>query len=181
MSSEEREPIVALDAILRPEGLRTLIDSKVQLARQKLDRDGGAVLAWEAVPLDWYGDKLPSAVRSSWVFILRAGAATGAERHPNSHQRMMSYQGAGDLQIWQDDRWHSNLLVSDPNAELEKRWVSIPRNVWHQAEVPAEYDHWVVVSFHTAPENELIEERPDPADSRFTQQRKYAEMEEGAR
>ncbi len=174
MKNTELQILAALDGALRQEQVRALIDSKVRAVRQKLNRQGDALLAWETLPLEWYGNRLPGEIRSSWVFILRAGATTGAERHPNSHQRMMSYQGAGDFQTWSDDGWHSNLLVSDPGAELEKRWISIPTNVWHQAVVPPEHDHWVVVSFHTAPEKELIEE------TRHTN-RKYADMQEGAR
>jgi hypothetical protein len=44
----------------------------------------------------------------------------------------------------------------------------VPPNVWHQAVVPAE--DWVVVSFHTVPAEELIEERPDATD---LSQRRY--------
>ena len=55
--------------------------------------------------------------------------------------------------------WQSNVLVSDPDAPLERRWISIPKNVWHRPVIPKGAD-WVVVSFHTVPAAELIEERP---------------------
>jgi hypothetical protein len=129
------------------------------------------VLAWEPVPLDLYPGPLPKSIRSSWVFILRAGTATGAERHPNSHQRMMSYRGLGDFQTRTESEWSSHFLKSDPSLPLEAQWISIPPLVWHQAVVPAE--NWVVVSFHTASEDELIEERP--SDHESTVQRKYSE------
>ena len=51
-------------------------------------------------------------------------------------------------------------LTSDSDAPLEKRWISIPQNVWHQPVISKETD-WVVVSFHTVPAEELIEERPE--------------------
>jgi hypothetical protein len=41
-------------------------------------------------------------------------------------------------------------LTSDSDAPLEKRWISIPQNVWHQPIISKEAD-WVVVSFHTVP------------------------------
>jgi hypothetical protein len=129
-------------------------------------------MAWEPIPLSIYGNSLPPPIRSSWVFILRAGATTGAERHPNSHQRMMSIQGTGDMQTGGEGRWQSNLLVSDPNADLQRRWISIPQNVWHQVVVPEGTD-WVVVSFHTVPAEELIEERPGAADASQTRQKLY--------
>jgi hypothetical protein len=84
---------------------------------------------------------------------------------------MMSYRGVGDLQTGGAGRWQSNFLVSEAGAPLQKRWASVPPNVWHQAVVP--YQDWVVVSFHTVPAHELIEERPDPEDVRRTQQRHY--------
>jgi hypothetical protein len=123
-------------------------------------------MAWEPIPLSVFEDPLPGEVKSAWVFVLRAGADTGAERHPNSHQRMMSWEGRGDMRIKKREskegeiQWDSNVLVSDPDAPLEQRWISIPPNVWHRPVVP-KGDDWVVVSFHTVPAEELIEERPD--------------------
>jgi hypothetical protein len=114
---------------------------------------------------------LPPFIRSSWVFILRAGATTGAERHPNSHQRVMSFRGKGDLQTGGEGKWQSHHLNSNRDEDMEQRWLSIPTNVWHQADV-SDVD-WVVVSFHTVPAEELIEERPDKTDASRTQQRKY--------
>jgi hypothetical protein len=43
-----------------------------------------------------------------------------------------------------------SMLISDSDAPLEKRWISIPQNVWHQPIISKEAD-WVVVSFHTVP------------------------------
>ncbi len=128
-------------------------------------------MAWEPVPLTVYDGRLPETIRSSWVFILRALAATGAERHPNSHQRVMSYRGFGDLQVWANDQWRSHPLVSNLDGPIECRWASIPAGTWHQAVVPDE--DWVVVSFHTVSQDELIEERPHPDDAGSTRQQTY--------
>ena len=125
------------------------------------------------VPLALYGQKLPGDIRSSWIFILRAGSTTGAERHPNSRQRMMSYRGSGDLQTRTEEYWATNWLVSDLGAQLEHRWISIPPNAWHQAVVPGK--NWIVISFHTVPEHELIEERPDQDNAEMTKQRRYVQ------
>jgi hypothetical protein len=110
------------------------------------------------------------------VFVLRAAADTGAERHPNSHQRMMSFEGSGDMQTREPGGWQSNVLVSDPEAPLERRWISIPPNVWHRPVVGTDAD-WAVVSFHTVPADELIEERPDNSRKNGTKQMKYLEPE----
>ena len=63
-----------------------------------------------------------------------------------------------DVDAESEIAWHSHVLVSE-NAPLERRWVSIPKNVWHRPVIPKGTD-WVVVSFHTVPAEELIEERP---------------------
>jgi hypothetical protein len=157
--------------LLRHAAVTARIDPIVRCVQGKLGADRSAVMAWEPIPLPIYGVGLPDDIRSSWVFIVRAGATTGAERHPNSHQRVMAFRGCGDLQVWRDDGWASNLLEDDPGAPLERRWASIPRNVWHQAVVPDE--DWVVVSFHTVTAHELIEERPESVDLNVTHQRHY--------
>jgi len=91
MTAAERAILVELDQILRSEKVRTLIRPMVERVHAKLSRETGALMAWEPIPLTVYGGLLPGAIKSSWVFVLRAGANTGAERHPNSHQRMMSF------------------------------------------------------------------------------------------
>jgi hypothetical protein len=79
----------------------------------------------------------------------------------------------GDLQTKTKELWDSNPLKSDPKAPLNQRWISIPENVWHQAVTPDA--NWVVVSFHTVPAKELIEERPDANEPGSMQQKKYLE------
>jgi hypothetical protein len=140
--------------------------------REQLARKKDALMTWEPFPLDVLATILPSEIRSAWVFVLRSGADTGAERHPNSHQRMMSFEGSGDMQIGEPGKWQSNVLISNADAPLERRWISIPMNVWHRPVINAETD-WAVVSFHTVPAGELIEERPDESREAGTRQKKY--------
>ena len=144
-----------------------------------LARGPSEIEAWEAIPLELYGAPLPEDVGSSWMFVLRRGVTTGAERHPNSRQRMVSWKGGGDFQVHDGSGWRSHELVSDPRAPLKKRWLSIPPETWHQGVVGPE--DWLVVSFHTVPAGELVEERPDPADPdpfrpRRTRRRRYLEV-----
>ena len=171
MKKSSQKILRILDEIVRRKSVRAVIDSLVPRVEQKQKKDSEALLAWEPVPLDTYGKGLPNRIRSSWVFVVRAQAESGAERHPNSHQYMMSYRGSGDLQVMTGEKWGSNLLVSDLGKGIESRWISIPPYTWHQA--VAAKGVWVVVSFHTALEDELIEERPDPADTQLTRQRLY--------
>ena len=132
------------------------LDAVTRRVRAALVRDEALRLAWEPVPLEAYRD-LPDQIRSSWVFVLRAGTTTGAERHPNSIQRVMSFRGTADLQTWEDGRWRSNQLGG--GDALADRWLTIPENVWHRPVIAPGSD-WIVVSFHTADDTHLIEERP---------------------
>ena len=167
----ERHTLLALDSLLRRPLVRGRIDAEVEKLEPALAADPQALMAWEALPLSLFDPGLPETIQSSWVFILRKGCVTGAERHPNSHQRTLSYRGKGDLQTMQGGRWVSHKLSSDRAATLEKRWVSIPVNSWHQVVSAAET--WVVVSFHTAPAEKLIEERPRPENPQASRRRLY--------
>ena len=172
MMKEERSRLEALDMALRSESVRKHIRSIVVRVREQLARRKDALMSWEPFPLDVLAATLPGDIRSAWVFVLRAGADTGAERHPNSHQRMMSFEGSGDLQTGEPGKWQSNVLVSDRDAPLEQRWISIPTNVWHRPVIDNAAD-WAVVSFHTVPAEELIEERPDDSREAGTKQMTY--------
>ena len=172
MTKEERSRLEALDMALQSESVRQHIRSVVTRVRDQLARRKDALMSWEPFPLEVLTARLPTEIRSAWVFVLRAGADTGAERHPNSHQRMMSFEGSGDLQTGEPGKWQSNVLVSDPDAPLERRWISIPTNVWHRPIINAETD-WAVVSFHTVAAAQLIEERPDDSREAGTRQMKY--------
>jgi hypothetical protein len=181
MTPEERSRLEAIDTILRRQEVRAQIQPIIARVRAELSRNPDAVMTWEPIPLTTFRCALPEGIRSSWVFILRAGANTGAERHPNSHQRMMSFAGTGDMQIQEiaadtaaptAQRWQSNVLVSDPDAPLERKWISIPTDCWHQPVIPDDSD-WVVVSFHTVPADELVEERPVGREGGETKQMVY--------
>jgi hypothetical protein len=172
MTKEECWRLEVLDAALRSDRVREHIRSVVMRVREQLARKKDALMSWEPFPLNVLATTLPPEIRSAWVFVLRAGADTGAEKHPNSHQRMMSFEGSGDLQTGEPEKWKSNVLVSDPEAPLERRWISIPTNVWHRPVIDTAAD-WAVVSFHTVAAEELIEERPDNSSGAGTKQKKY--------
>ena len=182
MTKEERSILETLDKIVQSPPVRARIEPIVERVRADLARTPDALMSWEPVELETFGEQLPSSIRSGWVFVLRAGVDTGAERHPNSHQRMMTFAGSGDMKMDATGRpnevdseseiaWHSHVLVSDVKAPLERRWVSIPRNVWHRPVIPNGAD-WAVVSFHTVPAPELIEERPGAKQMLYETERK---------
>ncbi len=185
MTAEERSRLEALDAVVRSNEVRAKINPVVDRVCAALAQKPEAVMTWEPISLETFGQKLPPEIRSGWVFVLRAGADTGAERHPNSHQRMMTLHGTGDMRVQALhgksstgralSPWQSNVLVSEASAPLERRWISIPPNVWHRPVVGKDAD-WVVVSFHTVPAEELIEEKLDEAEGEL-RKKKYVESE----
>jgi hypothetical protein len=174
MTPEERTRLESIDTILQSETVREQIHPIIERVRAELARKKEAVMTWEPIPLTVFGRALPREIRSAWVFVLRAGVDTGAERHPNSHQRMMTFEGSGDMQTGEPGNWQSNVLIGNPEAPLEQRWISIPQNAWHRPVVGAEAD-WTVVSFHTVLAEELIEEKLDDSTKDGTKQMKYLE------
>lgn len=186
MTKAERKILETLDEIVRSKQVDAQIQPIIERVRAELREKPNAVMTWEPVALDVFGEKLPPSIRSGWIFVLRAGADTGAERHPNSHQRMMTFAGAGDMKIdvrgAPNDRkseseivWRSNVLISDPTAELEQRWISIPPKVWHRPVIPEGAD-WTVVSFHTVAAEDLIEERPGAKQMLYETERKQRDQ-----
>lgn len=186
MTDNERTLLQQLDKIVHSDRVRSEILPIVERVREDLARKPDALMAWEPVAVEMFGNELPPVIQSGWVFILRAGTDTGAERHPNSHQRMMTFAGTGDMKIDATGRpndveseseiaWHSHILVSDANAALERRWISIAKNIWHRPVIPNNSD-WVVVSFHTVTADELIEERPGAKQMLYETQRKRNQL-----
>jgi hypothetical protein len=182
MTKEERFTLETLDKIVQSGPVRSRIEPIVERIRADLARKPDALMSWEPVELETFGEQLPASIRSGWIFVLRGGVDTGAERHPNSHQRMMTFAGSGDMKMDATGRpneveveseiaWHSHVLVSDARAPLERRWISIPRNVWHRPVIPNGAE-WVVVSFHTVPADKLIEERPGAKQMLYETERK---------
>lgn len=163
----EIEIVQALDQLMRKQDLLAQLDGIISRARDKFAKTPDVFFTWEVVPLSLFGN-LPEGIRSSWIFIIRAGLPVEPHRHPNSHQRTMSVSGQGDLQTWEESGWSSHPITNDPQAALVNRWVSIPANVWHQAVVKSD---WLVLSFHTAAEADLLEEAFTDSHSK----RKYTE------
>ena len=171
MDTEEKKILEILDLALKDKSIKQLIDAAIMRIEQSLINDPKSLMAWEPIPLNLYNQKLPDEIKSSWIFVLRKNTTSGAERHPNSIQRMMTYKGSGDFQTKPDSIWISNILGNNFLGEIDKRWISIPLNVWHQGIVGDE--NWVVVSFHTAGVSDLIEERPEENDENKFHKQKY--------
>ena len=158
-----QDPVLrALNEIVSTDMGMATVTEGLRRANQQL-RATTALMAWEVVPLDVFRAGLPESIRSCWIFVIRAGAATGAERHPNSHQRSFSLAGSGTFELRDGKEWRPHALSSTEGGSIEQRCVSIPPSTWHR--LFAGPEPWGMVSFHTVAPEELIEERPvDPAD-----------------
>src|SRR6266481_8822596 len=92
MTPEERTRVESIEVVLQSDTVREQIRPIIERVRAELARKKEALMTWEPIPLTVFGGAMPPEIRSAWVFVLRAGADTGAERHPNSHQRMMTFE-----------------------------------------------------------------------------------------
>jgi hypothetical protein len=129
--NSEQAIVESSDRAIRAERASSFLSTLTAEVDALLKRDPASRLAWRTVPLEIY-DHLPGGIASSWVFLLRAGSSSGAARHPNSIQRVMSYQGWADMQTWNGHHWVSNVLRSETEQPLENCWLTIPTNVWHR-------------------------------------------------
>jgi hypothetical protein len=152
------DPLVAvLNEVVRSDSAASIIGTTLQRVLRQLDASA-KLMAWETVPLRAFADGLPESIRSCWIFVIRAGAATGAERHPNSHQRSYSLIGGGTFELRVGTSWHLHPLKSTDRTSVEQLWVSIPPSTWHRLFGGSEA--WGMLSFHTVTPDALIEERP---------------------
>lgn len=160
MNVETDRVVAALDAAAHlTQAAAFIAQVLARVTAQLEDTDGS--MTWEPIPLSVFGDTLPDTIRSCWVFVLRPGAETGPERHPNSHQRSLSLVGAGTFEVREQGQWARYLLSSRTRGALGERWVSIPPNTWHRVSVGPE--PWGMLSFHTIEASALVEEVPlDP-------------------
>lgn len=165
--------IGALDEVVRTASVSGELKKALERVLRQIE-SSTELMAWEVIPSTVFGRSLPESIRSCWVFGIRAGAETGAERHPNSHQRSLSLTGSGVFEVREADDWTPHGLVSEPHAPIGQRWVTIPESTWHRLLVDKQA--WGMVSFHTVAPEELIEERPvDPRDlDGATHQERYA-------
>ena len=104
------DPVVAaLNDVVGSDSAAAIIATTLQRVLRQLDASA-KLMAWETVPLSVFAGGLPESIRSCWIFVIRAGAATGAERHPNSHQRSFSLMGGGTFEL----RVRNQLALAPP-------------------------------------------------------------------
>jgi hypothetical protein len=159
MDQREQAFLRKLEDVLESQPTRIAIDAAISEAKGQLDADLQRQAGSAQVPLSECGQSLPSDIKSCRVFVLRAGSEFQTERHPNSHQRVLSLEGTGKIRVFEKPTPRDVSLRSDKHGSLELRWASLSENIWHQP-VSGNED-WVVLTFHTASEMDLIDEYKD--------------------
>jgi hypothetical protein len=166
MDQHEKELLRKLESLLGNERTRIAIDTAISAAKMQLAADRQRIAGSVPVSLSKFGDSLPSDIKSCRVFALRAGSEFKIERHPNSHQRVLSLEGTGKIRVFAEPGPWTFSLRSDSAGPLELRWASVRENMWHQP--VAGNENWVVLAFHTASEGKLIDEQKDSSEIQST-------------
>lgn len=118
-----------------------------------------------AVPIELFvDDARHDEVRLCRLFLLRRGARMAVpERHRNSVQRLVSYRGRGSIHQGIPGGGPEGLrtrAVFSPDADtadLDRHWDIVLEGVWHFPEA-AEDEDWATVTFHSATEDEIVDE-----------------------
>jgi quercetin dioxygenase-like cupin family protein len=165
------DPILALlEKVVSTENTLSNLRPIVARVQTELKTKSNEPMTWESLPPSFFGNELPCQLASIWIFAIRAGTYLGVERHPNSYQRTIALHGGGLFELYDNGAWKPYPVSSIG----EERCVSIPQNTWHR--VTAGPEDWAMISFHTVPAAELIEEKPDNEDDlSVTHSRRYEE------
>jgi hypothetical protein len=160
VTEEEFQLLTILDRLVRqPSALAAIKSLAADLMRQ-LQAKPAAAFRRADLPLSGYGPGLPDQIQSSNVYVIRPQVSSGIERHPNSHQRSMALEGEGLFALGPSDQRREQHIHGGSTAGIEQRWASIPPGTWHEA--IAGDGLWTVVTFHTAADSAIINERLVP-------------------
>jgi mannose-6-phosphate isomerase-like protein (cupin superfamily) len=144
----------ALDALLEGE-LRPLVDEAVDAARRML-ATSQEPFAWQFIDLG--PEELPDGIGSVAVFVLPAGTSPPGHHHPNStqHMRVLAGRATVTLRSTGSPAQHGPVRYG---VGAQRPWLVIPQSVVHELAV-APGEDLVVLSFHTVPQEELLEVSP---------------------
>lgn len=145
-----------LDKILKQKNVLISLNSLINDAKKEF-KESESLSLTKNISLEMF-PKLPSSINLCRLFILRANTKSKIEKHINSFQRTFTYSGEGNTKIFENGKWSSNLRI-DSGDSIEKRWLSVPENTWHEP-ISLSRD-WITITFHTASENQIIDEYMD--------------------
>lgn len=107
---------------------------------------------WASLGLRAHDDTMPPEIQSAWILALKADTWSGARRHPNSTQHTIVLEGRGRVRIAGAE---SELRRFDPADPSDDQWTVIEAGTTHEFYPVA--GELIVLSFHTAKSDELIE------------------------
>lgn len=136
-----------VETLLKDEAILKII----QDLKSKIQESSEPFL-WSVINIDSLQQKLPSEIRSCWLFALKKNAPSISHYHPNSIQHTVMIEGKGRVKIGEQIK---DLNIFKPNTlSIEDFWYVIDKNVPHEF-FPKE--EMIVISFHTCLPKELIE------------------------
>ncbi|MFY9738759.1 MAG: hypothetical protein WAK11_06855 [Candidatus Cybelea sp.] len=94
---------------------------------------------------------IPAEIQSAWIFALRAQRWSGEHYHPNSVQHMVVIDGRGRSRIGGT----VGEMVAFGDGSLGDHWFVIDPGTLHEFYPVG--DDMIVMSFHTASADELLE------------------------
>jgi hypothetical protein len=157
VTSDELAIISQLDTLIFRSEVLLEIQRIADELSQEIQAKPTAAYVRAELSLALFGVELPKGIKSSNVYVIRPGVSSGLERHPNSHQRSMSLAASGTFVLGSPEQRQRRAITCNKREELRSRWVSIPPDTWHEA--IAGEEHWTVITFHTAPDKEIVNER----------------------
>lgn len=143
-----------LDALLSLEPIAKEIEKFRHTVRSALV--SGESFEHVTVPLEVFQGRLPELYKSVRVFGIRREKEFPRERHLNSHQRVRSLEGEGEMLVYFGNEAQSFRLSSAEGLPLWDKWVSVPKSIWHR--IIGRSSIWVGMAFHTTPIDMLIDE-----------------------
>ncbi len=132
------------DLVTRADVVETIARLKSEL------RASSEPFVWSTIGLQNVAG-IPAEIQSAWIFALRAERWSGEHYHPNSVQHMMVIDG------------HGRSRIGSTIGEMAAFGDGSPGDSWFVIEpgVPHEFypinDDMIVMSFHTAPAEALVE------------------------
>ena len=153
-SLQEKNILENLDGLLKKRDIISFITPMINEIKKELNQKK-VISITKNIPTESFGNELPASINLCRLFILKANTKSKIERHTNSYQRTCTLYGEGDTKIFENNTWKSNVR-KDSGSSIEDRWLSVPENTWHQP--IALSDDWITITFHTASENEIIDE-----------------------
>ncbi len=157
MSQAENKLLESLDIALNNKLVVPFINEAISNVTIELTKSNFTSIT-KNISIDKFNGLLPNQIKLCRIFALKANIKSKVERHTNSPQRTFTYIGEGDTKILENNIWKSN-VKKNVGSSIDDRWLSVPENTWHQP--IALSNDWITITFHTASEDEIIDEYRD--------------------